>query len=69
MVQVRLEVRTGTARFRVSVRAQSARRAVSLADARYPGGEVRVLRPAGPILAGVSVATAEGAGPFRKAAA
>jgi hypothetical protein len=48
MVQVRLEVRTGTARFRVSVRAQSAQRAVSLAGARYPGGEVRVLRPAGP---------------------
>jgi hypothetical protein len=46
MVQVRLEVRTGTARFRVSVRAQSARRAVSLAGARYRGGEVKVLRPA-----------------------
>jgi hypothetical protein len=52
MVQVRLEVRTGTARFRVSVRAQSTRRAVSLlVDARYPGGEVRVLRPAEPDLA------------------
>jgi hypothetical protein len=51
MVQVRLEVRTGTARFRVSVRAQSAQRAVSLADARYPGGEVRVLRSAEPDLA------------------
>ena len=51
MVQVRLEVRTGTARFRVSVRAQSAQRAVSLADARYPGGKVRVLRPTEPDLA------------------
>ena len=50
MVQVRLEVRTGTARFRVSVRAQSTQMAVSLADARYPGGEVRVLRPAEPDL-------------------
>ena len=69
MVQVRLEIRTGPARFRVSVRAQSAQRAVSLAGARYPGGEVRVLRPAGPILAGVFVATTEGAGPFRKATA
>ena len=69
MVQVRLEVRTGTARFRVSVRAQSARRAVSLAGARYRGGEVMVLRPAGPILAGVSVATTGGSGPFRKAMA
>jgi hypothetical protein len=51
MVQVRLEVRTGTARFRVSVRAHSAQRTVSLADARYPGGEVRVLRSAEPDLA------------------
>ncbi len=46
MVQVRLEVRTGTARFRVSVRAQSTQRAVSLAAARYQGGEVRLLQPA-----------------------
>jgi hypothetical protein len=69
MVQVRLEVRTGTARFRVSVRAQSAQRAVSLAGSRYPGGEVRVLRAADPVLAGVFVATTEAAGPFRKAAA
>jgi hypothetical protein len=69
MVQVGIEVRTGTARFRVSVRAQSAQRAVSLAGVRYPGSEVRVLRPAGPILAGVFVPTTEGAGPFGKAAA
>ena len=53
MVQVRLEVRTGTARFRVSVRAQSAQRAMSFASARYPDGEVRVLRSATPILVGV----------------
>ena len=69
MVQVRLEVRTGTARFRVSVRAQSAQRAVSLAGSRYPRGEVRVLRPAGPILADVGATETEGAGPFREAAA
>lgn len=63
MVQVRLEIRTGTARFRVSVRAQSAQRAVSLAGARYPGGEVRLLRsPAEPIPTGV-------AGALRKVAA
>lgn len=49
MVQVRLEVRTGTARFRVSVTAHSVQRAVSLTGARYPGGEVRVLRPAPPV--------------------
>ena len=48
MVHVRLEVRTGTARFRVTVRAQSTRSAMSLAAARYQGGEVRVLRPAEP---------------------
>ena len=48
MVQVRLEVRAGTARFRVSVRAQSTQRAVTLTGARYPGGEVRVLRAAEP---------------------
>ena len=69
MVQVRHEVRTGPTRFRVSVRAQSAQRAVSLAGARYPGGENRVLRPARPILTDVFSATTEGAGPFRKAAA
>ena len=69
MVQVRLEVRTGTARFRVSVRAQSAQRAVSLADAPYLGGEVRVLRPTGPIPSNVVATGTQGAGPFRKAAA
>ena len=68
MVQVRLEVRTGTARFRVTVRAQSTHRALSFADVRYPGGEVRVLRPAGPVLAGVVATGTEGAGPLMKAA-
>ncbi len=68
MVRVRLEVRTGTARFRVSVRAQSTHRALSFADVRYPGGEVRVLRPASPVLAGVVATGTEGAGPLMKAA-
>jgi hypothetical protein len=68
MVQVRLEVRTGTARFWVSVRARSVQRAMSLAGARYPGGEVRVLRSAEPPAASVA-ATTEIAGPFRKATA
>ena len=53
MVQVKIEIRTGTARFRVSVKAQSAQRAMSFASARYPGGEVTVLRTAEPIFAGV----------------
>ncbi len=48
MVQVQLEVRTGAARFRVSARARSIRRAVSLAGARYPGGEVRLVLPVEP---------------------
>ena len=69
MVQVRLEVRTGPARFRVSVRARSAQRAVSLVGVRYPGGEVRVPHPVGPILAGVFAATTEGAEPVGEAAA
>lgn len=57
MVQVRLEARTGTARFRVSVRARSAQRAVSLTGARYPGGEVRMIRPVEPLSAGVAAGT------------
>lgn len=52
MVQVRLEVRTGAARFRVSVSACSVQRAVSLADARYRDGEVRVISSVQPILSG-----------------
>ncbi len=68
MVQVRLEVRTGTARFRVSVRARSTQRAVSLTGARYPGGEVRMLRPAESIFAGGAAGT-EPAGALREVAA
>jgi hypothetical protein len=45
MIQIVLEVRTGAARFRVSARAASIQRAVSLAGARYPGGEVRLILP------------------------
>ena len=56
MVKVQFEVRTGAARFRVSVRARSIRRAVGLAGARYPGGEVRLVLPVEPetFFAGVS---------------
>jgi hypothetical protein len=45
MLKVQLEVRTGSARFRVSARAGSVRRALSLAGARYPRGEVRLVLP------------------------
>jgi hypothetical protein len=48
MIKVQLEVRSGSARFRVSARAGSMRRAVSLAGARYPRGEVRMLPPVEP---------------------
>ena len=48
MIQVRLEVRSGATRFRVSARASSIERAVSVAGARYPGGEVRLVLPVEP---------------------
>ena len=48
MIQVLLEVRAGAARFRVSARATSIQRAVSLTGARYPGGEVRLVLPVEP---------------------
>ena len=48
MIQVQLEVRSGATRFRVSARAASIQRAVSVAGARYPGGEVRLVLPVEP---------------------
>ena len=48
MVKVQLEVRTGSARFTVSARAGSVRRAVSLAGTRYPRAEVRLVSPVVP---------------------
>ncbi len=48
MVKVSIEVRSGTARFSVGVRAESIQRAVSLVGARYPGGDVRVKFPIEP---------------------
>ena len=48
MIQVVLEVRAGVTRFRVSVRATSIQRATSIAGARYPGGEVRLVVPVEP---------------------
>jgi hypothetical protein len=48
MVKVPLEVRSGTARFRVSVQAQSIRKALGMVGARYPQGEVGVLFPLEP---------------------
>ena len=48
MIRVSVEIRSGTARFRVSVQAQSIRRALGLVGGRYPHGEVRVVFPAEP---------------------
>jgi len=45
LVKVSVEVRSGTARFRVSVQAESVRRALSMVGGRYPKGVVRVVFP------------------------
>ncbi len=45
MVKVSIEVRSGTARFSVAVRAESVERAVSLVAGRYSGSKVRVKVP------------------------
>jgi len=45
MVKVSIEVRSGAARFRVAVQAESVQRAVSIAGGRYPGRDVRVTIP------------------------
>lgn len=48
LVRLSVEVRNGSARFEVAVRAKSIRRAVSLVAARYPEGEVRLIFPIDP---------------------
>jgi len=48
MVKVSVEVRSGTARFRVSVQARSLHEALSSVGGRYPRGEVRVVSPIEP---------------------
>jgi hypothetical protein len=48
MIEVSVEVRSGAARFRAVVWAQSIERAVSLVGARYPGCEAKVLFPIEP---------------------
>ena len=47
-MKVSVEVRSGTARFGVGVRARSTRKALSLVGGRYPHGEVRVVFPLEP---------------------
>ena len=48
MVRVSIEVRSGTASFRVGVQAESIRRAVSLVEGSYAAGDVRVIFPIAP---------------------
>jgi hypothetical protein len=48
MVKVSVEVTNGTARFRVSVQAQSIRKALGMVKVRYPRGKVGVLFPIDP---------------------
>jgi hypothetical protein len=48
IVRVSVEVRSGMARFRVGVQAESIRKALSMVGGRYSQGEVRVLFPIEP---------------------
>ena len=48
LVKVSVEVRSGTARFGVGVKARSTRKALSMVGGRYPHGEVRVVLPTEP---------------------
>ena len=48
MITVSVEVGSGTARFKITVQAENIRRAVEIVEARYPGGEVRVVHPIDP---------------------
>lgn len=47
-VKVSVEVRSGTARFRVGVQAQSIREALGMVERRYPRGEVGIVFPIEP---------------------
>ncbi len=64
MIQVQFEVRSGATRFRASARAASVQRAKSVAGARYPGGEVRLVLPVEPevFLAKAALGEAEAVG-------
>ena len=48
LIQVVVEVRSGAASFRVSVRAHSIERAISLVRDSYPGAEARLVLPVEP---------------------
>ena len=48
LIQVVIEFRSGTATFRVSVRAKSIRLAISLVRSSYPGAEASLILPVEP---------------------
>jgi hypothetical protein len=48
VIRVSVEVHSERARFRIAVWAETIERALSLARAHYPGGEVRVMFPIEP---------------------
>lgn len=48
MISVYFEVKSGTGRFDSMVRADSIEQAVSIAEARYPGGDARIVYPIDP---------------------
>lgn len=48
MIQVSVELGDDSTDFRVSVRAESIERAVSLASEQYPGSQIKVLFPIDP---------------------
>ena len=48
MIKVSVEVREGSALFRVAVKAESISRAVSIVKGRQPGRDVRVVFPIDP---------------------
>jgi hypothetical protein len=48
LIEVVIEVRSGAASFRVSVRAQSIRRAISLVRGTYSGAEASLVLPVEP---------------------
>jgi hypothetical protein len=47
-VRISVEVRSGTARFRVGVQAGSVHEALGLVGGRYPQGEIRLMFPVEP---------------------
>ena len=48
LVRISVEVRSGTARFRVGVQAENIKKALSMVEGRYPRGVVRVAFPIEP---------------------